>query len=235
MTGAPVVDINHPQFFSRPGGGVRPGARAAVVGGGEGAARRRVAGIHDILRACGSWAGVGENRIADMELASSKEGYSVGETVSINVRFAVRGGIRDAFDEKNWTEAYNNNDNLFKIKYGIKLTSGGFRSRELGTPIDSYRKASIFWTRNPKLVNPMKDKRVWVQVAKNFVPYIRLTEEEVRQELFDFDEEFRFKASELGAGRHRIGAGASASWQKHDYAGAGSVKGSAREIELEIN
>ncbi len=176
-----------------------------------------------------------ESHIGDVELATSKEEYSEGETVTINVRFAVRGAIREAFNERNWTDAYDNNDNLFKMKYGIKLTSGGFKKKELGTPIDAYRKASIFWTRNPKLVNPMKEKRVWVQVAKNFVPYIRLTEEEVRQELFDFDEEFRFKASELGRGRHRIGARVSASWQKHDYADSDSIRNSAGEFELVIN
>ena len=77
---------------------------------------------------------------------------------------------------------------------------------KLAKPVDTYRKASIFWTRNPKLVNPMKEKRIWVQVAKNFEPFIRLTEEEVRQELFDFDEKIIFKASELGTGNHTVGA-----------------------------
>ena len=178
---------------------------------------------------------MGENRIGDIELVNSKEEYSEDETITINVKFAVQGSIREAFNERNWTDAYNNNDNLFKMKYGIKLTAGGFRKKELGTPIDTYRKASIFWTRNPKLVNPMKEKRVWVQVAKNFVPYIRLTEEEVRQELFDFDEEFKFKASELGKGRHKISAEAFASWQKHDYIDADNTKNSAKEIEVVIN
>ena len=55
-----------------------------------------------------------------------------------------------------------------KLKYGIKLVSSGLRKHDVGKPIDTYRKASIFWTRNPKLVNPMKEKRIWVQVAKNF-------------------------------------------------------------------
>ena len=176
-----------------------------------------------------------ENRIGDIELLRSKNEYSESETVAINVKFAVQGDIRDAFNEKNWTDAYNNNDNLFKIKYGIKVASRGFRKKELGKPIDSYRKASIFWTRNPKLVNPMKEKRVWVQVAKNFVPYVKLSEEEVRQELFDFDETFTFKASELGRGSHKVGADVFASWQKHDYTDAGNIKNSAKEIQVVIN
>jgi len=70
---------------------------------------------------------------------------------------------------------------------------------------------------------------------KNFEPFIRLTEEEVRKELFDFDEKISFKASELGEGKHKIGAEASASWQKHDYVQASNIKNHAKEIEIKIN
>ena len=176
-----------------------------------------------------------ESRISDVELASLKEEYSPDEDVEIKVKFAIQGSLRDSFNEENWTKSYEKYDNTFKLKYGIKLTSGGFRKKELGKPVDTYRKASIFWTRNPKLVNPMKEKRVWVQVAKNFTPIIRLTEEEVRQELFDFDEKYSFKASELGHGKHKIGAEVFASWQKHDFTETGSVKNHSKEIEITIN
>jgi hypothetical protein len=81
----------------------------------------------------------------------------------------------------------------------------------------------------------MKEKRVWVQVAKNFEPIIRLTEDEVRQELFDFEEKLTFKASELGLGKHKIGAEVFASWQKHNYTEPDNVKSSSKEIEIKIN
>jgi hypothetical protein len=115
------------------------------------------------------------------------------------------------------------------------LISGGFRKKEIGKTIDTYRKAAIFWTRNPKLVNPMKDRRIWVQIAKNFEPFIRLTEEEVRQELFDFNEKIIIKASDLGPGKHKIGADVFASWQKHDYTESDSIKNNSKEIEIIIN
>lgn len=178
---------------------------------------------------------MGESSISDIELVKAKESFSSDDDIEINVKFSVQGDLRDAFNEENWTKAYNSNDVSFKMKYGVKLTSGGFRKKELGKPVDTYRKASIFWTRNPKLVNPMKDRRIWVQVAKNFEPFIRLTEEEVRQELFDFDEKFTFKASDLGKGKHKIGAEAFASWQKHEFTEPGNVKNSSKEIEIEIN
>lgn len=176
-----------------------------------------------------------ENKISDIELVTDKEEFSSDEEISIHVKFSVEGELRDAFNEKNWTAAYEKYDNTFKMKYGIKLQSGGFKKHTIGKEIDTYRKASIFWTRNPKLVNPMKDKRVWVQVAKNFKPIIRLSEEEVKQELFDFDEKITFKASELGTGKHKIGAEAFASWQKHDYVDSGNAKNHAKEIEITIN
>ena len=178
---------------------------------------------------------MGESKISAIELIKSKDGYSSDENIEINVQFSIQGGLRDAFNEANWTKAYNNNDVSFKIKYGIKLTTGGLRKKELGRTIDTYRKAAIFWTRNPKLVNPMKDRRIWVQVAKNFEPFIRLSEEEVREELFDFDERFVFKASDLGKGEHKVVAEAFASWQKHDFTETGNVKNSSNEVEITVN
>lgn len=172
--------------------------------------------------------------ISEPSLSQDKEEYTKNDDIVILVKFSIQGGLREAFNEKNWTESYNKFDNLFKLKYGIKLVSGGFRKREL-KEIDTYRKASIFWTRNPKLVNPMKEKRVWVQVAKNFEPFIRLTEDEVRAELFDFDEKITIKASELGSGNHKVSAEVYASWQKHHFTEPDNVKAASKEIEITIN
>ena len=176
-----------------------------------------------------------ESKISDITIVNGKDQYSQNDTIEVNVQFSIKGNIRDSFNEVNWTNAYNKNDVSFKLKYGVKLTTGGFRKKELGKPVDTYRKAAIFWTRNPKLVNPMKDRRIWVQVAKNFEPFIRLSEEEVRQELFDFNEKIVIKASELGKGKHKIGAEVFASWQKHDYTEPGNVKSNSKEIEITIN
>ena len=176
-----------------------------------------------------------ETSITEIKLDGSKEEFSLDDNITITARFSIMGDLRESFTEKNWTDAYEKNDNTFKLKYGIKLLKTGLRKHEVGKPIDTYRKASIFWTRNPKLVNPMKEKRIWVQVAKNFEPFIRLTEEEVRQEWVDFSEEIHFKASELGKGKHKIGAEAFASWQSHEFVQKGDSKSQAKEIEISIN
>ncbi len=173
--------------------------------------------------------------ISDLVLVKDKDAYTADENIKINVKFSLTGDLRNQFNEKNWTDAWNKNDNQFKLKYGIKLNSGGLRKHNISKPIDTYRKASIFWTRNPKLVNPMKEKRIWVQVAKNFEPHIKLTEEDVQKELFDFDEPIILSAAELGKGKHKISAEVFASWNKHQYTDGDKVKSQSKEIEIDIN
>ena len=175
------------------------------------------------------------SEISNLVLVKDKDAYGVDDSVTLSVKFSLSGDVRNAFNEKNWTDAYENNDNQFKLKYGIKLVSTGLRKHEVAKPIDTYRKASIFWTRNPKLVNPMKEKRIWVQVAKNFEPIIKLTEEDVQKELFDFDEQFILSASELGKGKHKIGAEVFASWNTHPYIEKNEEKTHSQEIEIEID
>ena len=175
------------------------------------------------------------SEISDLILVKDKDAYTIDDSITLNVKFSLNGELRNAFNEKNWTYAYENNDNQFKLKYGIKLTSGSLRKHKVGKPIDTYRKASIFWTRNPKLVNPVKERRIWVQVAKNFVPYIKLTEEDIQKELFDFDEPVILNASELGKGKHKVGAEVFVSWNKHTYIEKNEERMHSKEIEIDIN
>ena len=173
--------------------------------------------------------------ISDLELIKDKDGYTVDDDITVNVKFSLTGKVRDAFNEENWNIAYDKFDNQFKLEYGIKLVSGGLRKHNVGKPIDTYRKASIFWTRNPKLVNPMKERKIWVQIAKNFEPFIRLTVEDVQKELFDFDESVIFKASELGSGKHKVGAEVFVSWNKHEYIERDEEKMNIDGIEINVN
>jgi len=175
------------------------------------------------------------SEISDLILVKDKDVYTTADSITLNVKFSLNGEVRNAFNEKNWTDAYEKNDNQFKLKYGIKITSTGIRKHNVGKPIDTYRKASVFWTRNPKLVNPMKEKRIWVQVAKNFETIIKLTEEDVQKELFDFDEPVILSASDLGKGKHKISTEVFVSWNKHTYVEKNEEKTHSEEIEIEIN
>ena len=175
------------------------------------------------------------DRIDKIEVIPSKSSYSLDDTIHLLVKFSVQGKNRESFTEQNWTEAYNANDVSVKMKYEVHITSTGLRRQKLGKPIISYKKAAIFWTRNPKLVNPMKEKRVWVQVAKNFTPIIKLTEEEVRQELFDFEEDYTIKASELGKGTHKVRGNVQVSWQKHHFLDKNDVHSDILPVDIQVD
>ncbi len=174
-----------------------------------------------------------KSAIGEVLLEKSADRFGMGDNITINVKFSVTGGLREEFNEKNWERAYNKHDNVFKLKYGVKLYSGGLRKHEVGMPLDSYKKAALFWTRNPKLTQ-MAEKKVWVQISKNFEPHIPMNQAEAQQLLLDFDERMEIKASDLGAGKHKIGAEVYVSWFKHDYTDEVDTKSNSKEIEIEV-
>ena len=159
--------------------------------------------------------------------------FKENENVAVNVKFSVTGALRQAFNEKSWEKAYNKHDNVFKLKYGIKLYSGSLRKHEIGKPLDTYKKVALFWTRNPKLTQ-MAEKKVWVQISRNFDSFIPKNQDEAQEMLLDFDEKLHFNASDLGVGKHKIGAEVYVSWLKHDYAEPFDQKVYSKEIEIEI-
>ena len=173
------------------------------------------------------------NTISEVSLEKAPEKFKEGENVTLNVKFSITGALRQAFNEKNWEKAYNKHDNVFKLRYGIKLYSGALRKREIGKALDTYKKVALFWTRNPKLTQ-MAEKKVWVQISKNFEPFIPKNQVEAQEVLLDFDEKMHFNASELGVGKHKIGAEIYVSWFKHDYAEPFDEKAHSKEIEIEI-
>lgn len=174
-----------------------------------------------------------KNAISEVSLVKSSDKLGVDDSVTINVKFSVTGALREAFNEKNWEKAYNNHDNTFKLRYGVKLHTSGLRKKEVGQPLDTYKKVALFWTRNPKLTQ-MGEKKIWVQISRNFEPSIPSNQSEAQQLFLDFDEKILFNASELGVGKHKIGAEVYVSWYKHDYAEPFDGTAHSNEIEIEI-
>jgi len=174
-----------------------------------------------------------KNAISGVSLEKSGDKLRVGDDASIDVKFSITGALREAFNEKNWEKAYNNHDNAFKLRYGVKLQTGGLRKKEIGKPLETYKKVALFWTRNPKLTQ-MGEKKVWVQISKNFEPFIPKNQVDAQQILLDFDEKIQFNASELGVGKHKIGAEIHVSWFKHDYIEPFDETVHSKEIEIEV-
>ena len=53
-----------------------------------------------------------ETVISDIQLAKSNDEFSSDDNITINVKFSITGNLRDSFTEKNWTDAYEKNDNV---------------------------------------------------------------------------------------------------------------------------
>ena len=175
-----------------------------------------------------------KNAISAVSLEKSPDKPKVGDNVTIDVKFSITGALREAFNEKNWEKAYKNHDNGFKLRYGVKIHTSGLRKKEIGKPIDTYKKVALFWTRNPKLIQHMGEKKVWVQISKNFEPFIPKNQADAQQLLLDFDEKIHFDASDLGVGKHKIGAEIHVSWFKHDYIEPFDETVHSKEIEIEV-
>ena len=54
-----------------------------------------------------------KSAIGEVLLEKSADKFSMGDNITINVKFSVTGGLREAFNEKNWEKAYNKHDNVF--------------------------------------------------------------------------------------------------------------------------
>ena len=100
--------------------------------------------------------------IAKPTLSKSQESVSPDHPLTLSLSFKIEGSIRDAFSQRNWERAYNKHDNGFRMKIEVDLKSG----RKSILPISLVRKASLFWTRNPKI-----PYRIWVSVVKDETPY----------------------------------------------------------------
>lgn len=99
-----------------------------------------------------------KNSISGVTLEKSADKLKIDDNVTISVKFSITGAMRDAFNESNWEKAYNNHDNSIKIKYGVKLHTGGLRKKEVGRPIDTYRKAALFGLVIPNSLRWQKKK-----------------------------------------------------------------------------
>ena len=72
-----------------------------------------------------------QTTISDIQVLRDKEVYAVNERITINVKFSITGLLRDSFTEENWSKSYEKYDNVFKLKYGIKLNKTGLRKSSI--------------------------------------------------------------------------------------------------------
>jgi len=46
------------------------------------------------------------SEISNLILVKDKDVYTVDDSITLNVKFSLNGEVRNVFNEKNWTDAY---------------------------------------------------------------------------------------------------------------------------------
>jgi hypothetical protein len=163
------------------------------------------------------------NKIENPQLSTSLKKVKPNEQVAFRIDFRIEGEIRQVFDQKNWERAYNLHDNIFRIKIDVDLKSGSKKLLHSG----SFRKASLFWTRNPKL-----PYRIWSLIVKDDTTFYPSSIEEVKSLLFDVEKEIIVKASQFDLGKHEIHAQIRVWWGKHQYTVPCELKAKTNKVSL---
>lgn len=161
--------------------------------------------------------------IASATLSKSQESVGPDHPFTLSLSFRIEGSIREAFSQKNWERAYNKHDNGFRMTIEVDLKSG----RKTIVPIRFVRKASLFWTRNPKI-----PYRIWVSIVKDDTPHYPLSEEEAKSFLFDVNKVIELSGTQLDSGRHKLHTDIKVSWGKHQYTEPSEIQGRSNDIEM---
>lgn len=163
------------------------------------------------------------NKIENVRLTSLRTGLNSDKRVTFRIAFTIGGKIREVFDQKSWERAYNLHDNLFRIKIDIDLKSGSRNLAHTG----SLRKASLFWTRNPKL-----PYRIWILIIKDDTTFYPSSIEEARSLLFDVEKDISLNVSQIDVGKQDVHAHIRVWWGKHQYTPSCELKSRTNKISL---
>jgi hypothetical protein len=163
------------------------------------------------------------NKIENVRLIGPRTGLNSDNRVTFRISFTIGGKIREVFDQKSWERAYNLHDNLFRIKIDIDLKSGTRNLAHRG----SLRKASLFWTRNPKL-----PYRIWILIIKDDATFYPSSIEEARSLLFDVEQDIAVDALQIDVRKQDVYAQIRVWWGKHQYTPSCELKSKTNKISL---
>jgi hypothetical protein len=163
------------------------------------------------------------NKIENVKLSSSRTDLKSNEQVTFRISFSIDGNIRRVFDQRNWERAYDLHDNLFRIKIDIDLKSGSRKLVHNGC----LRKASLFWTRNPKV-----PYRIWILIIKDDTTFYPSNVEEAQSLLFDVEKEFTLNASHFNVGEQEVHAQIRVWWGEHHYISTCELKSTTDKVLL---
>ena len=144
---------------------------------------------------CGIMIAHNDTIISEIVLAGKQDKVKASGIFTLSLGFKIMGKLRDTFDQKTWERAYNRYDNVFRINIEVVIKSG----RRNILAVRYFRKAILFWTRNPKI-----QYRIWVTIIKDDIPFYPISVEEARSLLFDVDEILELKSDDLRLGNNKL-------------------------------
>ncbi len=176
-----------------------------------------------------SW---GETRLDNVRLITDKKSYSTGDTVNVNVAFRVVGGLREAFHPDVWTVAWEDFDKIMRLTLKESVgTQRGLLTKTLARMRKDVRRASFYWSRDPDL-----PYRIWAMIMPEDggPPQIPRSVEDAKRRMLDVEKSFRFPASALGEGKHRLVGKASAAWGRRSFIEKGAVSSKSKPVVIDV-
>ncbi|MFQ6011452.1 MAG: hypothetical protein ACE5KG_04690 [Nitrososphaerales archaeon] len=141
--------------------------------------------------------------------------------------------MRDSFSQEAWESAYDKHDNTLRVRFDIEIykRAGGIMKSKILQPKRLWRKAVLYWSRNPEL-----PYRIWAMVIdENGRPGLPADVEDAKKSLFDGNLRFGLLASDIGSGKHTLQGQVRTRWGKHSYIDKGELKGKTNTISLECS
>ncbi len=166
-----------------------------------------------------------------LSLNTDNDKVSSDSPLSFELKFSISGPLRDSFRQETWESAWNKHDNTLRVRYDVEIyrKAGGILKSSIIKPKKLWRKATLYWSRNPEL-----PYRIWAMIIdENGRPSLPDTEEDARKCLFEGSLKFDILASDIGKGNHTIQAQLRTRWGKHSYVDQGDLRGSTNKISLE--
>jgi hypothetical protein len=164
-----------------------------------------------------------ESIVSEAKLSLLQDKIKKGEPLTLSLSFKIIGNIREVFDQKNWERAYNKHDNLLRLIIEISLKEG----RKVVLQNKFVRKATLFWTRSPKI-----PYRIWVSIIKDDTLFYPVTVEEAKSLLFDINKLIELNCDHLKSGNHELSTDIKVSWGKHYYTSSTKINGRSNTVDI---
>ncbi len=171
-------------------------------------------------------------RIDGVSLSADRRSYSEEDTIKVNMRFRIVGGLREAFHPDVWTVAWEDFDKILRLTLRVAIKEGGgLRARKLSEIKKEVRRASFYWSRDPDL-----PYRIWAMIVPEDggPPKIPRSVEDAKGKMLDVEKEFQLPASTLGPGGHKLVAEVWGKWGRRSFIEKGEVSSVSRPLVIQI-